>query len=97
MQKKEIQPAHRNGREPEELTMTEAEYFRAIGRLEGQVSALAQSVSEVKTKVDAVDTRLSNLDRMANQWKGGFAVILSLGAVAGVVIDQVVRLLFSRS
>lgn len=96
MQKKEIEPARNNGREREELTMTEAEYFRAIGRLEGQVSALAQSVSEVKTKVDAVDTRLSNLDRMANQWKGGFAVILSLGAVAGVVIDQVVRLLFSR-
>ena len=54
------------------------------------------TASEVKTKVDAVDTRLSNLDRMANQWKGGFAVILSLGAVAGVLIDQLVRFLFSR-
>ncbi len=94
MKKNEIEPAF--GREREELTMTEAEYFRAIGRLEGQVSALAQSLSEIKTKVDGVDNRLTNLDRLANRWKGGFAVILSLGAVAGVIIDQIVRLLFSK-
>lgn len=83
-------------RAKESMTMTEAEYFRAIGRLEGQVSALAQSISEIKTKVDDMDRRLTNLDRLANRWKGGFAVILSLGAVAGILIDQLIRLLFSK-
>jgi hypothetical protein len=33
---------------------------------------------------------------MANRWKGGFAVILTLGAVAGFVIDQLFRLFSPR-
>ncbi len=60
--------------EPEEATMnaTEAEYFRSIGRLEGQVAALTTAVGELKTKLDGIDARLDTLDRMANRWKGGF-------------------------
>jgi hypothetical protein len=84
--------------EQEQPTMnaTEAEYFRSIGRLEGQVTALTTAVGELKTKLDGIDARLDTLDRMANRWKGGFAVILILGAVAGFVIDHLFRLFFPR-
>jgi phage shock protein A len=75
--------------------MNDPEYFRAIGRLEAQVQALATAVGELKTKIDAFDTRLDQLDQLANKWKGGFAVILMLGALAGFIIDSVFRL-FSR-
>ncbi len=85
-----------NGREQEELAMTEAEYFRSIGRLEAQVAALVSSVSELKTKVDGIDARLDQLDRLANRWKGGFAVILTLGAIAGFVLDNLFRWLSSK-
>ena len=76
--------------------MNEPEYFRAMGRLEAQVQALATAVGELKTKLDGIDTRLDQLDLMANRWKGGFAVILTLGAIAGFVIDQLFRLFSSR-
>jgi len=42
------------------------------------------------------DTRLDQLDLMANRWKGGFAVILTLGAIAGFVIDQIMHLFSPR-
>jgi len=71
--------------------MDEPEYFRAIGRLEAQVASLVAAVSELKTKVDGIDARLDQLDRLANRWKGGFAVILVLGAVAGFVLDNLFR------
>ena len=75
--------------------MNDPEYFRAIGRLEAQVQALATAVGELKLKIDSFDTRLDQLDQMANRWKGGFAVILMLGALAGFVIDHVFRI-FAR-
>lgn len=78
------------------MDATEAEYFRSIGRLEAQVTALTAAVGELKTKLDGIDTRLDTLDRMANRWKGGFAVILTLGAVAGFVIDHIFRLFSPR-
>jgi len=78
------------------MDATEAEYFRSIGRLEAQVTALTAAVGELKTKLDGIDTRLDTLDRMANRWKGGFAVILTLGAVAGFVIDHLFRLILPR-
>ena len=67
------------------------EYFRSIGRLEAQVAALAAAMTEMKTKLDGIDSRLDQLDRLANRWKGGFAVILTLGAIAGFVLDNVLR------
>jgi len=73
------------------MNATEAEYFRSIGRLEGQVAALTTAVGELKTKLDGIDTRLDTLDRMANRWKGGFTVILGLGALAGFIIDHIFR------
>ncbi|MDE2030211.1 MAG: hypothetical protein KGI97_06570, partial [Alphaproteobacteria bacterium] len=66
----------------------EAEYFRSIGRLEGQVAALVSTTNDMKAKIDSIDTRLDMLDRMANRWKGGFAVILGIGALIGFVIDH---------
>ncbi len=67
------------------------EFFRSIGRLEAQVANLLSAVTELKAKVDSVDTRLDALDRLANRWKGGFAVILSLGAVAGFLLNNLMR------
>lgn len=67
------------------------EYFRSIGRLEAQVAALATAMTEMKTKLDGIDSRLDQLDRLANRWKGGFAVILTLGAIAGFILDNVLR------
>ena len=89
-------PAH-NGREQENTPMTEPEYFRAIGRLEAQVQTLTASISELKTKVESMDTKLADIDRMANRWKGGFAVVLSLGAIAGVLLDYLIRFLTLRT
>lgn len=89
-------PSIRSQQEQEETDMDAPEYFRAIGRLEAQVQALTTAVGELKTKLDGIDTRLDMLDRMANRWKGGFAVILILGAVAGFVIDHLFRLFFPR-
>lgn len=83
--------------EEEEPLMTEAEYFRSIGRLEAQVAALTAAITELKTKFDGIDVRLDQLDRLANRWKGGFAVILTLGAVGGFVLDNVLRWLTARS
>lgn len=71
--------------------MDAPEYFRAIGRLEAQVQALTTAVGELKTKLDGMDAKLAELDRTANRWKGGFAVILALGAVAGFIIDHLFR------
>ena len=76
--------------------MTEPEYFRAIGRLEAQVQALTAAITDMKTKVDSMDTKLADLDRMAHHWKGGFAVVLALGAMIGVVLDQISRLFIIR-
>ncbi len=73
------------------MNATEAEYFRSIGRLEAQVTNLASSIGEMKTKIDNMDTRLDTLDRMANRWKGGFTVILGLGALIGFIIDHVIK------
>ncbi len=91
-----MSPANRNQQEKMESSMNDPEYFRAIGRLEAQVQALTTAVSELKAKIDSFDTRLDQLDQMANRWKGGFAVILTLGAVAGFIIDQLLRLFSSR-
>ncbi len=73
------------------MTQNEVEYFRSIGRLEAQVVALVSAVAEVKTKMDCIDQRLDALDRLANRWKGGFAVILTLGAIAGFILDNLIR------
>lgn len=89
-------PSIRNQQEPEEPDMDAPEYFRAIGRLEAQVQALTTAISELKTKVDSIDTRLDQLDRLANRWKGGFAVILGLGAIAGFIIDHLFRWITQR-
>lgn len=82
--------------EQETESMTEAEYFRSIGRLEAQVAALTAAITELKTKFDVIDTRLDQLDRLANRWKGGFAVVLAFGAIAGALLDQFIKLLFNR-
>jgi predicted RNase H-like nuclease (RuvC/YqgF family) len=86
-----------NGREQENTSMTEPEYFRAIGRLEAQVQTLTTAITELKTKVEGMDTKLADLDRMANRWKGGFAVVLALGAIAGVLLDYLIRFLTLRN
>lgn len=78
------------------MNATEAEYFRSIGRLEAQVANLASAIGEMKTKIDNMDTRLDTLDRMANRWKGGFAVILGIGALAGFIIDHVIKWITQR-
>ena len=85
-----------NGREQENTSMTEPEYFRAIGRLEAQVQTLTASISELKTKVESMDTKLADIDRMANRWKGGFAVVLILGGIAGFCLDYLFRWLTMR-
>jgi len=85
-----------NGREQENAPMTEPEYFRAIGRLEAQVQTLTTAITELKTKVEGMDTKLADLDRMANRWKGGFAVVLALGAIAGALLEQIIRTFFNR-
>ncbi|MGE0108235.1 MAG: hypothetical protein AB7S81_00505 [Bdellovibrionales bacterium] len=83
-----------NGLDQEPIAMSpneQIEFFRSIGRLEAQVASLLSAVTDLKTKVDSVDTRLDQLDRLANRWKGGFAVILSLGAVAGFIANNLLR------
>jgi hypothetical protein len=95
MNPKNFQPACTE-REQENTPMTEPEYFRAIGRLEAQVQALTNAITEMKTKVDSMDTKLADLDRMAHRWKGGFAVALSLGAIAGILIDYLIRFLLMK-
>lgn len=82
--------------EPEKSAMNEPEYFRAMGRLEAQVQALTAAVSELKTKLDGMDARLIDLDRLASRWKGGFAVVLMLGALAGFILDNALRWLSAR-
>jgi hypothetical protein len=84
--------------EQEKPTMnaTEAEYFRSIGRLEGQVSALVSTTNDMKAKIDSIDARLDTLDRMANRWKGGFAVILGVGALIGYIIDHMLKWVTQR-
>ncbi len=92
-------PAIRNQEKPEDFDMdaTEAEYFRSIGRLEAQVTALTAAVGELKTKLDGMDAKLAELDRTASRWKGGFAVILILGGIAGFILDNVFRWLAFKS
>jgi hypothetical protein len=93
MPQTQAQPALEE-RDQEEHAMSpneQIEYFRSIGRLEAQVASLIAAVTELKTKVDGIDTRLDQLDRLANRWKGGFAVILTLGALAGFILDNVIR------
>lgn len=90
-----INPAF-NGQEQENTPMTEPEYFRAIGRLEAHVQTLTTAITELKTKVDGMDTKLADLDRMANRWKGGFAVVLALGAIAGALLEQIIKPFFNR-
>ncbi len=85
-----------NGREQEDSDMDVPEYFRAIGRLEAQVQALTTAVTELKNKVDGMDAKLADLDRLASRWKGGFAVILMLGAITGFVLDNVLRWISPR-
>lgn len=86
-----MMPSISDQQEPEESHMNEPEYFRAMGRLEAQVQALTAAVGELKTKLDGMDDKLAELDRTANRWKGGFAVILTLGALAGFIIDHLFR------
>ena len=95
MKKQTINPAL-NGREQENMPMTEPEYFRAIGRLEAHVQTLTTAITELKTKVDGMDTKLADLDRMANRWKGGFAVVLALGAIGGALLEQFAKAFFNR-
>lgn len=76
--------------------MNEPEYFRAVGRLEAQVQALTTAVTELKTKLDGMDARLVYLDRLANRWKGGLAVILMLGTLVGFILDNVFRWIAPR-
>ncbi len=98
MQQTQKQPAP-IGREQGNVSMSpneQIEFFRSIGRLEAQVAALASAITEIKTKLDGIDVRLDALDRLANRWKGGFAVILTLGAVCGFVLDNLLRWLMSR-
>ena len=90
-----LNPAH-DGREQENSPMSEPEYFRAIGRLEAQVQTLTTAITELKTKVEAMDTKVADLDRMANRWKGGFAVVLALGAVAGALLEILIKPFFNR-
>jgi hypothetical protein len=85
-----------DGREQENAPMTEPEYFRAIGRLEAQVQMLTTAITELKTNVESMETKLSDLDRMANRWKGGFAVVLTLGAIAGALLEQLIKPFFNR-
>lgn len=73
------------------MNATEAEYFRSIGRLEGQVAALVTTTNDMKAKIDSIDSRLDTLDRMANRWKGGFTVVLGVGALIGYIIDHVIK------
>lgn len=82
------------GQEQESYAMSpneQIEFFRSIGRLEAQVANLLAAITELKGKVDSIDTRLDQLDRLASRWKGGFAVILSLGAIVGFLIDNLLR------
>lgn len=78
------------------MSANEAEYFRSIGRLEAQVANLTTAIAELKTKVDSIDTRMDTLDRMANRWKGGFTVVLGIGALAGFIIDHVIKWISGR-
>ncbi len=74
----------------------ENDLFRSIGRMEGQVAAQTQTISEVRSKVENMDARLAHLDRLGQRWKGGLAVIITLGAIIGAVLDIFVRWVLNR-
>ena len=93
--------------EKPEMNPTEAEYFRSIGRLEGQVSALVSTTNDMKAKIDNIDTKLETkfdkydkrinvLERLASRVKGGFTVILGIGAFIGFAIDHAVKWITQR-
>jgi hypothetical protein len=93
-----MNPLDRPHPEQEKVAMNsnEAEYFRSIGRLEGQVAALVSTTNDMKAKIDSIDNRLDTLDRMANRWKGGFTVVLGVGALIGYIIDHVIKWFSAR-
>lgn len=91
-----MRPESQPEMENQDMNASEAEYFRSIGRLEGQVAALVTTINDMKAKIDSIDTRLDTLDRMANRWKGGFTVILGVGALLGYLIDHAIKWVTGR-
>lgn len=60
------------------------------------IEDLAALKVEVKYLINAVDKltdRVESLTEQANKWRGGIALMLALGAIAGWMIDHGIKFL----
>jgi hypothetical protein len=74
--------------------MTEPEYFPRHRQAGSPSPDPDHGHYRTENQSRGMDTKLADLDRMANRWKGGFAVVLALGAVAGALLEMLIKPFF---
>lgn len=57
-----------------------------ISALTTELALCSQKVTDVDTRVGAMQTEITEIKRYADRWKGGFYAIAGLGAALGTAI-----------
>jgi hypothetical protein len=70
---------------------------RDIGRMEAEMSALKFSMDEMREDMKAIRNELAIFRQNFSELKGGYKTLLSMAALVGAGIGQVVQWWLSKS
>jgi len=52
-----------------------------------QIANLATTIGEMRADISKLSAEIVNVNNMANRWKGGFIVVMAVGAFIGWLIS----------
>jgi hypothetical protein len=73
-----------------------SELCRTIGQLEGHIISLNENLNELKSSFDRMQRRLVAVEKQHSFIRGSVAAFLTIGAILGVAVDQVVKWVMGR-
>ena len=69
---------------------------RTIGQLETNIINLNQSILELKSSFDSIQSRVIGVEKQNAFMRGCVGVLLTLGGILGVVLDHISRWIFGK-
>jgi hypothetical protein len=67
---------------------------RALGRIEGKMEAIQESLLHLQTHMRITDKRLRKLESLADKWKGYGSFALGASTLFGAVMNVIITWLF---
>lgn len=67
----------------------EKNIYRSLGRVEAKLTAISESIAELKVTSHSTQCRLLKLERQHSLWRGAVTIMAPACAFAGAVLEKI--------